>query len=691
MGKIRIAVVVFFVSWSAAFGQMNTERILTIGRNALYFEDYVLSIQYFNQIINAKPYLFEPFFFRAYAKYNLGDFAGAIEDCTDALNINPFYIDAYIIRGISKQQMGDYESANDDFNSGLEYDVTNTSLIMNRGVGKLEMKNYEGAIDDFTKAIKEKSGFMLAYLNRGRAWLELADTTKALTDFNKAVEINPFHTRALGIRGALLSDLKQYSRAIEDYNVAIRMEPKEPGLFINRGLIKYFSNDLMGAIADYNTAIELDPNSLIAYYNRGLLRAQIGDVNRAVEDFDNVLKIEPDNYTARLNRALINIDLGEHLLAIDDLDKIIAQYPDFPIAFYARSQSKQALGDKNGAMKDYNTAYSLEFENNKQKKSAKKDKEQALAPGKDDPKESRKSNDKDVRNYKKVIVLDDKDDSDKTGFGNSIRGRVQYRNIAIDLEQDFTLSYYPDNSVLDKTQYYSRHIEEYNLLHKSKPIYITNAVRALNEGEINEYFDKIERLSTHLKFNENDKYAYFERALQFVFVKDFNSALNDLNKVLDLDRNFTIAYFARGVVRYKMVEFIRSVEDVSQTNITLDIGGGLSKAQSAGKPKTQERILDYDLIMHDYNKLEDLSPDFAFMYFNRGNLRATLKDFKAAIADYTQAIKCEPELAEAYFNRGLTYIYLGEAEKGNRDLSKAGELGLFKAYNVLKRYGINQQ
>ena len=38
--------------------QINTDRVMTIARNALYFEDYVLSIQYFNQVINAKPYLY---------------------------------------------------------------------------------------------------------------------------------------------------------------------------------------------------------------------------------------------------------------------------------------------------------------------------------------------------------------------------------------------------------------------------------------------------------------------------------------------------------------------------------------------------------------------------------------------------------------------------------------------------------
>ena len=36
-----------------------------MGRNALYYEDYVLAIQRFNMVINAKPWLGEPYFYRA--------------------------------------------------------------------------------------------------------------------------------------------------------------------------------------------------------------------------------------------------------------------------------------------------------------------------------------------------------------------------------------------------------------------------------------------------------------------------------------------------------------------------------------------------------------------------------------------------------------------------------------------------
>ena len=83
--------------------QWNTDRILTIGQNALYFEDYVLSIQYFNQVIKIKPYLAEPYLYRAIAKLQLGDYQSADQDCTEALERNPFMPQAYYARGFARR------------------------------------------------------------------------------------------------------------------------------------------------------------------------------------------------------------------------------------------------------------------------------------------------------------------------------------------------------------------------------------------------------------------------------------------------------------------------------------------------------------------------------------------------------------------------------------------------------------
>ena len=63
-----------------------------------------------------------------------------------------------------------------------------------------------------------------------------------------------------------------------------------------------------------------------------------------------------------------------------------------------------------------------------------------------------------------------------------------------------------------------------------------------------------------------------------------------------------------------------------------------------------------------------------------------LKEFRAALVDYDKAIELDPNFADAYFNRGLTNIFLGNNRKGISDLSKAGELGIISAYNIIKRF-----
>ena len=77
-----------------AQAQVNAEQVLAIGRNVLSMEDYMLAIQYFNQAVKAKPYLADPYFFRAIAKLSLDDYQGAENDCSLAIERNKFKTEA---------------------------------------------------------------------------------------------------------------------------------------------------------------------------------------------------------------------------------------------------------------------------------------------------------------------------------------------------------------------------------------------------------------------------------------------------------------------------------------------------------------------------------------------------------------------------------------------------------------------
>ena len=91
-------------------------------------------------------------------------------------------------------------------------------------------------------------------------------------------------------------------------------------------------------------------------------------------------------------------------------------------------------------------------------------------------------------------------------------------------------------------------------------------------------------------------------------------------------------------------------------------------------------------VLGDLTDALRMDPQNAYLSYNRATLYAYRKDYQRAIDDYTRALQTDPQMAEAYYNRGLCRIFAGDKETGIQDLSKAGEMGLYAAYNLIKRY-----
>ncbi|MDE6225288.1 MAG: tetratricopeptide repeat protein, partial [Muribaculaceae bacterium] len=183
--QFLISLSMLVVASFASFGQINTDQVLQVGRNALYFEDYMLSIQYFNQVIQAKPYLAQPYLYRAIAKLNLDDYKGASEDATLAIERNPFIADAYEVRGVAYQNLEKPQLAIADYDSALAQLPDNRSILFNKAIALEDVKDYEGAAESYEKLLKAHPNFDNAYLGRARLYLQTGDTVAALADLDK--------------------------------------------------------------------------------------------------------------------------------------------------------------------------------------------------------------------------------------------------------------------------------------------------------------------------------------------------------------------------------------------------------------------------------------------------------------------------------------------------------------------------
>ncbi len=670
---------------SVSMAQINTERVLNIGRNALYFEDYILSMQYFNQVIKVKPYMAEPYFYRGIAKLNLEDYQGAEEDCTLCIERNPFIVNAYQARGIARQNLGNYQGAVDDYSAGLQFAPEDRVFLTNKAIAEVQLKKYDEAESSFDKLVSLHPNYYNGYMSRAQFHLEKGDTLKAVADIDKAISIDKYISSAYAQRAVIkvLYDA-DYDAALVDMNEALRLDPKEVSYYFNRARIKYHQEDLRGAMEDYDYILQLDPGNTMTYYNRGLLRMQVGERNKAILDFSEVIQAEPDNYFAIYNRGLLYDMIGSYGQAISDFDRVLDEYPDFAIGFYARSEAKRKSGDKKGGEQDFMTAMNLE-------KSVKYDpvdpnaKEESKSSG--SAADERSESDKNINKFNQILVASAHNNYTPE-YENKLRGRVQNRNVQVTIQPMYVLTYYERPDALRQNIYYVKELEVLNDTRVfGKKLLLTNAEVSLISSQINHHFASVNDYSRLIDINPNNPLAYFGRAVDFMLVQDFAGAIEDLNRAILTSHNFTMAYFLRAVVRAKQIECEISADATNGFDYQPSRKGDKNDAPGGGYGAlANERLkLEYEMVLRDYEQVIEEAPRFFYAYYNRGNLRCSQQDFRGAIADYTEAINLRPDFGDAYYNRGLVYLRQGDKTRGVADLSKAGELGVVVAYNLLKR------
>jgi tetratricopeptide (TPR) repeat protein len=593
---------------ACAQAQINTDRTLAIGRNALYFEDFVLSIRYFNQTIQAKPYLAEPYFYRAVAKLSLDDFLGAEDDCSRCLDRNPFFAQAYLTRALARHSL----------------------------------QNLTDAISDYAQALDFRPGDRRIQLNLNLAQaaqaLLLTDTARALDLYAQAIDLDPNAPHPRAARALIHFHLTRFHDALTDLNHAIRLDPNQPAFFINRALIRYRLNDLRGAMDDYDHVILNDPSNPIARFNRGLLRAQVADNNRAIEDFDQAILQQHDNFPAIFNRALLRLQTGDFLGAIHDLDRVLERYPDFLPAYDARAEAKQLAGDPIAADKDrWAAAHTTHTHTH--------------------PDSSATAHAHALDKFNQLLTLDNHNQL-PSKYDSQIRGRIQDRNVSLQPEPHFILTYYEKPEPLKKSLYFDLSLDRFNARNVlPMKLLLTNREAPLNQQQIDDHFASINRLSALIQHHPSNPDYFFARALDYTLVQDFDEAIANYDQAIALRPDFPEALFNRAAVRYKQFDF--------------------RQAHADSQPEL--------LAAYDYDRILAINPNSPFAFFNRANLRLAAHDYRAAIDDYSNAIQLQPLLAEAFFNRGLAHLAQNNPAQATADLSRAGELGLVDAYSLISR------
>ncbi|MEO1050782.1 MAG: tetratricopeptide repeat protein [Bacteroidota bacterium] len=174
--------------------------------------------------------------------------------------------------------------------------------------------------------------------------------------------------------------------------------------------------------------------------------------------------------------------------------------------------------------------------------------------------------------------------------------------------------------------------------------------------------------------------SYTQEGIKLYENQQYSEAIINFNKAIEADVKYSQAYFYRGNIKDSFEDRHGAMQDY---NKAIDLNPKFSEALFA-RGNVKFLLQDYYGAIADYSKTIQLNPNHIDAYYKRGQAKHRLEAYEDAINDCTKIIEITPKNIDAYYLRGILRLDYGQTELGCLDLSKAGELGDLKAYEVIR-------
>ncbi len=373
-----------------------------------------------------------------------------------------------------------------------------------------------------------------------------ADTPgKSIEYFTQAISINPNYKIAYLYRGQIKMEIENINGAIEDFTKAIEISPRFVPAYIARATAKKLKGDLEGAkqdlllakqekgdyqLEEINTTILSDPNNAQLYLGRANYKFQKEDYTGAIQDYDKYINLVgiPNDISIYHSRAYAKNAIGDISGAIADYTLAIEHFPN-EYNYKKRAEFKITIGDIEGAKADKLEAQRLYKEGVIEEIQILYQKLEniEIIPVEE-------------RTHSKISILE--------WIASKKIDIKDYAGAIIDL----------NNAIAIKPS-----VGFFKLRAKAK-----KAMGDMEgyEADILESLwvdrrEKLQLLNQTLEFNPQDVDALIERAIIWIYVKEYNKALEDSDKAIKIDSSSTEALKVRAKAKKKLGDSRGSIAD----------------------------------------------------------------------------------------------------------------------------------
>jgi tetratricopeptide (TPR) repeat protein len=202
--------------------------------------------------------------------------------------------------------------------------------------------------------------------------------------------------------------------------------------------------------------------------------------------------------------------------------------------------------------------------------------------------------------------------------------------------------------------------------------------------ELNDYSGAMDDFNKSIEINPNFSEAFFNRGILKKVLEDYQGALDDYNTAIELDDN-SEAYRYRAGIKKINKDYNGAINDF---NIAVEKYPE-DDSSFYGRGELKYGLADYNGAIKDFNKSIEIKPKRIMSFHKRGDCKLIIEDYKGAIEDYSIVIKnrqykyglASPPsenatklLASLYYNRGFARSKIKEYEEAIEDLNKAIDL-----------------
>ncbi|MDD3875761.1 MAG: tetratricopeptide repeat protein [Bacteroidales bacterium] len=171
--------------------------------------------------------------------------------------------------------------------------------------------------------------------------------------------------------------------------------------------------------------------------------------------------------------------------------------------------------------------------------------------------------------------------------------------------------------------------------------------------------------------------GYYRMGLFKYNIRDFDAALSNFSKAVEISPNYEKAYEKLGLLKYRLEDYNGAIND-----FTIAVGYFPDDANSfyfRGMAKIQ--IKNYTGAIEDFNKVLEIYPNNELALSKLGYVNYLIEMYAESIEFYDKALIIREDLGEAYFYRGMAKHKINDKLGGCADLERANKLEYSEAFD----------